>query len=180
MNSKITSLERSTLLNFLKTGLSTRQLDSQIGENPQKSKGWKSWKILQKYKIKTTDSGSLFCFRKVEALNIINKIMKAQNYEEVNKLLRYSEPRFFNKYKDIYVVADSNEKVAILLSGEVRNITQSFFNPIKKIIGKCQFPDCDNTNLDTVHLQKSRPENLKMACLHGKVSDSNKYDAYKI
>lgn len=47
MNSKITSLERSTLLNFLKTGLSTRQLDSQIGENPQKSKGWKSWSLKQ-------------------------------------------------------------------------------------------------------------------------------------
>ncbi len=173
--------ESEILLNFLKSGLSTRELDHQMGYDPVISKGWKSWKILQKYKLQANDRGSLFCFRKAEAMAIIKSIKSATDRKGVETILSSFKPRFFNKYKGIYIVADSADKVAIVLSGEVRNITQSFFNPLKKVIGTCQFPECDNTNLDTVHLQKSRPENLALACVSGRVQDdSDKYDVYEV
>lgn len=180
MKTKASISDKEVLLNFLKSGLSTRELDEQMGYDPTISKGWRSWKILQSYKLNSSDRGRLFCFRKTEALAIIRNIQNSKSRGDVEHILNSSKPRFFDKYKETYIVANSDEKVAVVLSGEARNITQSFFSPLKKVVGSCQFQKCDNTNLDTVHLQKSRPENLKSACAYGKLPNTNKYDVYQI
>ncbi len=180
MRARTNISDKELLLNYLKSGLSTRELDEQMEYNSVVSKGWRSWKILRQYKIDSTDRGRLFCFRKNEALAIVRNILNAKSRKDVELILASSKPRFFEKYKGIYIVADSDEKVRIVLSGEVRNITQSFFSPLKKVVGGCQFPKCKNTNLDTVHLQKSRPEHLKLACTYGRISNTNKYDVYQI
>lgn len=180
MKSKIIAEEKNVLLNFLKFGLSTRQLDNHIGYNSKKTKGWQSWRILKKYKIESIDQNKLFCFRTQESLIIIKDIISAKNRNEVKNILNKAEPNFFEKYRSVYIVADSKDKVLTVLSGEVRNITQSFFSPLKKLIGSCQYPDCNGKNLDTVHLMKSRPEIFKLACDFGCINNSKKYDVYKI
>lgn len=35
--------DKVILFNFLKLGLSTRDIDKKIGEDPSKTKGWVSW-----------------------------------------------------------------------------------------------------------------------------------------
>ncbi len=177
---KFNTKDKDVLLHFLKSGLSTRQLDNMLGHDSVNSKGFKSWKILKKYNIQDKDKNKLFCFRKQESLAIIKGIMVAQDRKKVDIIFKSTKPKFFEKYRDIYIVTNSDLKVLTMLSGEVRNITQSFFSPLKKIVTTCQFPECNRNDLDTVHLQKSRPDNLKIACDHGYISGTEKYDVYKI
>ncbi|GMQ95130.1 MAG: hypothetical protein BMS9Abin13_241 [Patescibacteria group bacterium] len=177
---KEASYEKEVLLNFLKSGLTTRQLDEALGYNSKKSNGWESWAILKRYKIDKKYKGHLFCFRKHECLQIIREIMVADNKGAVEKILDEARPQFLECYSDTYLIADSDEKVKGVLGGEVRNITQSFFSPLKKIVGVCQYPRCKKTNLDTVHLKKSRPEIFLEACALGRIPNSKKYNVYKI
>lgn len=172
--------DREIVLNFLNSNFSTRQLDRILGYNPQKSKGWISWKILKSYNLHAGDRGKLFCFRKQQSLRIIGQLMKVRTRKEVGEILRKAEPEFFEKYRGTHIIAESDEKVSIVLSGEVRNITQSFFKPLKKSVGVCQFPKCDREDLDTVHLLKSRPEILKLSIEYGKDLETNKYNVYEV
>ena len=173
-------LEEKVLLNFLKSNLTTRQLDAYLGHDPALSKGWTSWKILKKYNLKTEDRGILFTFRTQECKKIISEIIKLDERNLIERILYSARPRHLEKYSDTYIIADSHEKVLSVLSGEVRNITQSFFNPLKKIVGSCQYMECENTNLDTVHLKSSRPEIFMDACEYAYDSVTEKYSVYEL
>ena len=172
--------ERLVLLNFLKSNLSTRQLDKLLGYNPKQSKGWESWNILKKYKLENGDRGRLFCFKNNECVAIVKKIMNFDKRADIESLLTDSEPKHLENYRDTFIIAPSNSKVYKVLEGEVRNITLSFFSPLNKTIGRCMFIDCNNTNLDTVHFNKSRPEIFMLACEFGHIPNSDRYDVYKI
>ncbi len=179
-NKRIYKREVIILLNFLKSSFSTRKLDELLGLDKEKSKGYPSWEILKKYNIENNDKGRLFCFREQECVSIIKKIIDCKSRTEVQKIFGNSQPKHLENYRNTYIIADNGKKVYFVLQGEVRNITQGFFNPLKKIIGKCEFSNCNNTNLDTVHLKKSRPEIFELACKSGYLPSSNKYDVYKI
>ncbi len=171
--------EELVVLNFLKSNLSTRQLDKLLGYNPKQSKGWESWNILKKYKLENADRGRLFCFKNNECVAIVKNIMNLGERVDIESLFIDSRPKHLESYRDTFILAPSSGKVYKVLEGEVRNITLSFFTPLKKTIGKCMFVDCNNTNLDTVHFVKSRPEIFMLASEFGHISNSDKYDVYK-
>jgi len=50
--------EYEVILNFLKSGFSTRQLDKLLGH--KNTRGWVSWDVLKKYKLRNSDKGKLY------------------------------------------------------------------------------------------------------------------------
>jgi len=154
----ITKKEYQILLNFLKSGLSTRQLDKFL--DLSNSKGWNSWKILKKYKLKNFDKGKLFLYSSGQSKKLIKLLDKKEG--SIDKLIKENPPNKLKKYENTYVIADSGKKIYDIMSGETRNIIRDFFNPEKKIIKECQFKDCKNKkHIDTVHFLKDRPEIFK-------------------
>ncbi len=149
--------EYIVLLNFLKSGLSTRQLDKLLDYS--NSRGWVSWDILKKYNLRNSDKGKLFLYSTVQSKQIIGLLVKEKKEGYIDELIKLHQPNNLKKYKGTYVIADSEKSFYNILSGETRNIIRDFFNPEKKLIGKCQFKGCDNKGqIDTVHLSKDRPQ----------------------
>jgi len=149
--------EYIVLLNFLKSGLSTRQLDKLLGH--KNTRGWVSWDILKKYKLKNSDKGKLFLYSTVQSRKIISLVMKENKEDVIDKLLKLNPPNNLEKYNGTFVIADSEKSFYNILSGETRNIIRNFFNPEKKLIEKCQFKNCKNKGqIDTVHFKKDRPQ----------------------
>ncbi len=173
--------EYVVLLNFLKSGLSTRQLDKLLGHT--NSRGWLSWDILKKYKLRNSDKGKLFLYSTAQSKQIISLLVKEKKDDYINELIKIHQPNNLKKYKNTFVIADSEKSFYNILSGETRNIIRDFFNPEKKLIGRCQFKDCNNKGqIDTVHFSKDRPQ-IFIEC--AKINKDNfkkglfKFDVYK-
>jgi hypothetical protein len=172
--------EYEILLNFLKSGMSTRELDKLLGHN--NSKGWISWKILKKYKLKNSDKGKLFLYKADQSKKIIKLLIEKEKENYIDELISNYPPNHLEKYRDSFVISKSVDSFHDIISGQVRNITRDFFNPKKKIIGKCQFKGCNKTQLDAHHYSKNRPQIFKEGAELNKEILKNKYckfDVYK-
>ena len=179
----MTKNEKDVLLYFLKAGYSTRELDKKkLGLNPKKTRGYSSWEILKKYKLRKEDKHKLFIYGQRQALFIIHQIPNIDKIGAIDILITANGPSNINKYLNSHLLADSEDSLEKILSGETRNIIRNFFLPQKRIIGQCQFKKCKATDLDTCHLKKSRPEIFKASASKFK-KDLNGlflYDLYKI
>jgi len=175
--------EIDVLVGFLKSGLSTRELDKRLGYSST-TRGWKSWEILKKYGIKNMHKGKLFAYPMNQSKKMIKILLENSRHNSVENLIEKNPPKNLDKYKDTYVIARSENTFYDIFSGETRNIIQGFFNPIKKSVGKCQFKDCNfRGELDTAHyLSDRRP--IFIGCARKfKGTDENgffKYDVYKV
>lgn len=173
--------ESIVLLNFLKSGLSTRQLDKLLSYN--NSRGWVSWDILKKYLLKNSDKGKLFLYSTAQSKQIIDLLVKRKKVGLIDDLINLHQPNNIQKYKNTYVMADSEKSFYNIFSGETRNIIRDFFNPEKKLIGKCQYHDCKNKGqIDTVHFTKDRPKIFVECAKINKVKfneELSKFDVYK-
>jgi len=176
--------EMVVLINFLKSGLSTRELDRLLGLQSHLTKGWESWRILKKYMLKNDDKGKLFIYSERQSREIIKKLMNSPTPDFINNFIEANQPKNIEKYKDTFVIAKSERAFSNILSGETRNIIQGFFSPLKKIIGKCQFKNCTSKEqLDTVHYLIDRPKIFKNSAKTFRTEIGNgyfKYDVYKI
>lgn len=152
------------LSNFLKSGLSTREMDKLMGHSG--TRGWKSWSILKKYKLKDGDKGKLFLYSPKQSGMIIKEIIRRHEEGVIDALIRDSPPNNLDKYKGTYSLAGSEKKLYNVFSGETRNIIQGFFNPMKQIVGRCQFKGCSSRKTDTVHYKRDRPS-IFMECARG-------------
>jgi len=175
--------EKDVLLYFLKAGYSTRELDNKkLGLDSKKSKGWESWEILKKYNLRNEDKHKLFIYGQRQALKIISQIPDFKSSGCVDILITANRPSNIEKYKDSFILTESEGSLEKILSGETRNIIRNFFLPQKKLTGQCQYKTCRKTNLDTCHFKKSRPEIFKKSASKFK-KDLNGlylYDLYKI
>jgi len=154
--------EYKVLLNFLKSGFSTRQLDRLLEH--RNTRGWVSWKILKKYNLRHSDKGKLYLYSTAQSKRIINQLAKEKKEGIIDRLIKENPPQNLQKYRDTWVIADSEKSFYNILSGETRNIIRDFFNPKKKLIGRCQFKDCKSKGqIDTVHFRKDRPK-IFMEC----------------
>jgi putative sterol carrier protein len=179
----VKSQEIDVLVSFLKSGLSTRELDKRLGYSSA-TRGWKSWKILKKYKLKNTDKGKLFVYPLNQSKKIIKNLMENPRHDFIENLIENNQPENLDKYKDTYVITKSEKAFYDIFTGETRNIVQDFFNPLKKSIGKCQFKDCDSHGeLDTAHHLSDRRSIFILCAGKFKEMDENgffKYDVYKV
>ena len=151
--------EIDTLLYFLKAGYSTRELDKRMGFSSNKSKGWKSWDILQKYNIKTKDKGKLYVYTSRQARLIIKDILNIKSKSPIDILLSINKPDNLKRFTDSFLITENPESLYQIMKGETRNIIRDFFITKKKIIGTCQFKGCNESKaLETAHYGKSRPE----------------------
>lgn len=175
--------ERTILLNFLKSGMSTRELDRVLGHSPKKTRGWKSWSVLKKYGLKNEEKGKLFLYSERESKKIINEIIRKNANVNLSDLIKNMGPESLEKYKNTFVTAENEKTFYEIFSGETRNIIQRFFNPKKKFISRCQFEGCKNKKdqIDTVHYSHERPEIfIKCAKTNGKKQgDMIVFDVYK-
>lgn len=176
-------IERKVLLNFLKSGLSTRRLDKLLKYDHKKTKGWKSWEILKKYNLKSGDKAKLFLYSSKQSEDIIKKYTNDRGCKDFELFIRDIPSKNLERYKNTYVLAESENRFYDIFSGETRNIIQSFFKPQKDLIGKCQFRDCKNRGeLDTVHFLISRPLIFKRSAKKVAIITEQslfKYDVYK-
>jgi len=159
------------LLNFLKSGLSTRHLDMLLGHN--NTRGWKSWDILKKYKLRDTDKRKLFLYSTKQSKKIITKLITDPEEGLIDFLIKDNSPSNLEKYRNTYVLARSEKSFYNILSGETRNLIRDFFNPKKKLIGKCQYKACNikNSQIDTVHFNRDRPEIFIQCAIKNKSKD---------
>jgi len=173
--------ECEIILNFLKSGFSTRQLDKFLGH--KNTRGWVSWGILKKYKFRNLDKGKLYLYSTAQSNKIIKLLAKESNDGFIDKLIKLYPPNNLQKYSDTWVIANSEKKFYNIFSGETRNIIRDFFSPEKKLIGKCQFKDCENKGqIDTVHFGRDRPQIFMECAKANKVNLSKelfKFDVYK-
>jgi hypothetical protein len=180
INSRIKDNEETVIINFLKSGLSTRKLDSILGFS--NSKGWVSWDVLKKYKLSNEDKGRLFLYSERQSLWIIKKIISSHNKISLNKLVQENPPNNLEKYKDTFVLAKSEKSFYSIFSGETRNIIRDFFNPKKKLINSCQYKGCiGKEGIETVHLRKNRPQIFMESAIKNKIKFGEyfKYDVYR-
>ena len=84
-------LETKILLNFLKSGYSTRQLDKLL--NLHDSRGWASWKILKKYKLVNGDKQKLFLYSVQECKRIISELKKQGKKDLLKSLIVKNSPK---------------------------------------------------------------------------------------
>jgi len=173
--------EIDVLISFLKFGLSTRKLDEHLEYSS--TRGWKSWKILKKYKLKNIDKGKLFVYPMKQSREIIKILMKNPN-SSIENLIERNPPKNLDRYKDTFVIAKSEKSFYDIFSGETRNLIQGFFSPLKKSIGKCQFKGCDSIGeLDTAHYLSDRHPIFMMCARKFRETLENnffRYNAYKV
>jgi hypothetical protein len=170
--------EFEILLNFLKSSMSTRELDKLMGYN--NSRGWISWKILRKYKLKNSDKGKLFLYSSLQSKQIIKLLMKEKKENYIKELINLNPPNHLEKYRDTFVISRSVNNFHDIISGQVRNITRDFFNPKKKLIGKCQFEGCNKNQLDAHHYSKNRPQIFKECAEMNKKLLKNKFFKFDV
>ena len=172
--------EQKTIRFFLKEGFSTRKIDSLLGYNSQETKGWKSWKLLQKYNIKEKHRHALFLFSENEIKSIIDSILKSTDPNSIEDLIAKRVPKVVAKYQSSYLACKGEKELSSILSGEIRNITQQFFKKNKSAAGNCQVKGCTNTKLDTVHLNDRRPNILKQAASKAVIGEINNLKVFDI
>ena len=97
-------------------------------------------------------------------------------------MIKKNPPTNLQKYKDIFIIAKSEKALYSAFSGETRNLIRDFFSPQKKLVGHCQFLNCSKEDIDTVHLNRNRPEIFMDCATKNKTIFENcfKYDIYKI
>tara|TARA_Y100000768_G_scaffold284119_1_gene218678 strand:+ start:657 stop:1340 length:684 start_codon:yes stop_codon:yes gene_type:complete len=158
----MTKKEKEVLLYFLKAGYSTRQLDKiKLGLDPNLTKGYSSWEILKKYKLRDEDKHKLFIYNKKQSDNIILKLSELNKKGAIDILIASNKPTNIDKYCNSYLLAESEDSLEKIMSGETRNITRNFFLSQKKIIRECQYKNCKAQKLETCHFKRSRPEIFK-------------------
>jgi hypothetical protein len=170
--------DKTILLEFLKSGLSTRQIDLIVGYKD--SKGWRSWEVLKKYHLKDSYKGCLFSYSSRQVFSILDKLMKGS---KLKAILRSEIPDIIKKYKGIKVTAANERELYSAVSGETRNLIRNFFSVRKKKLGICQFAGCKyKGELDTVHLFENRPS-IFINCAKKfkiRIANKNEYDLYSI
>ncbi|PFO84727.1 fibronectin type III domain-containing protein [Bacillus cereus] len=175
--------EKFILLNFLKTGFSTRNLDILLGLSSTKTNGWKSWEILKKYFLQKEDKGKLYLYSTSQCNKVIDVIINNPQKGLVYKFINKEKPEIFHMYFNKYVLAKTPKDFYDMFTGETRNITQGFFLPNKKLIGICQFKGCYETKLETAHFKKNRPaifkESAKKNTIGSLNNHYNKFDVYR-
>ena len=174
--------ELDVLLYFLKAEYSTRELDKKLGYSANTSKGWFSWKILKKYRVRDSDKGKLFVFKVQQAKSMIKEIPNIASKHPISILLQRNKPNHLKRFLDSHIITESADSLYQIMSGETRNIIRGFFLPQKKIIGVCQFKNCNVKLLQTAHYKKSRPELFKASANKYKkrLSGKFKFDLFKI
>ncbi|MCH8903279.1 MAG: hypothetical protein IIA45_05130 [Bacteroidetes bacterium] len=174
--------EITVLLYFLKAGYSTRELDQKLGFSSRKSKGWQSWKILKKYGLTSEDKGKLFIYTERQSKKIIRKIPEIMAPGAIDILITANRPANLEKYRNSFLLTDSEFSLYKILSGETKNLIQYFFSPQKKLIGLCQYKNCKITNLDTVHNKTDRPTTFTNSASKFKTNLNGllMFDLYKI
>ena len=123
--------EQLILLNFLKSGLSTRELDKLL--NNHNSHGWISWKVLKQYNLINGDKGSLFLYTTSQSNQLIKELV-SNSENKLNTLIKKYPPTTIQKYAQTKVIANSEKDFYNIMSGETRNIIQGFFNPKKELL----------------------------------------------
>lgn len=172
--------EDEVLYYYLKYGLSTRQLDEKLQYDSVTSKGWKSHKILKKYNLVKEDKTKAFVCSNQEIKDIIKTIKNATNRKEIDDVLNNLNPKKIDKYKNSYVLTESEETLYQVMSGETRNSISVFFKPLRKLISQCEFDGCTKTKLETVHFKKTRPEIFKEASKKLAIKHKNNLNKYSI
>lgn len=160
---KTSTHDMPVLINYLKSGLTTRELDRRLGHNSKKTKGWRSWRVLKRYRLVNADKGRLFLLTERQCKATIESIAAAATREAVDSVLAKATPMQLKKYAGTFVNAPSPDAFYGIFSGETRNIIQRFFLPLKTITRHCQYKGCGASDLDTVHFMKDRPSLFKMA-----------------
>jgi hypothetical protein len=151
------------LINFLKSGLTTRELDRRLGHDSKLTKGWRSWRVLKRYRLVNTDKGRLFLVPDRQCRAAIASISAATTREAVDSVLARARPSQLDKYAGTFVIAPSAKAFCRVFSGETRNIIQQVFLPLKKFTQHCQYKGCGASALDTVHFTKDRPSLFRRA-----------------
>lgn len=147
-----------------------------------KTRGWVSWNVLKKYKLKNADKGKLFLYSDKQAKKVISRIMKKRKENLIDDLIQKYPPNNLEKYKNTFVIADSEKSFYNIFSGETRNIIRDFFSPEKRLVGKCQFRNCTSVRveLDTVHFTKNRPKLFMNCASKNKKKQSNSLWAFDV
>ena len=169
-----------TLTLFLKNGYSTRTIDTKLGFDNKVSKGWESWAILKKYFLVKEDRHKLFLFTELEIKTILKKLSLVKSRPETVKLFLESSPNIVSKYKNSYLLTKSEIELGKILSGETRNITNVFFKKSKSSANICQYSKCNNTDLETVHLNERRPAIFINAAKKSKIGKINELQVFDI
>lgn len=95
--------DRDILLNFLKSGMSTRQLDASMGLKG--TRGWVSWKVLRSNGIRDSDKGRLFLYSNPEIMKMIEQVKRGHKMED---LAASATPKKLEKYRNVFIVAGSD------------------------------------------------------------------------
>lgn len=173
--------EIKALTLFLNGGYSTRKIDTVLEPDNKKPKGWISWDILKKYYFTNSDKQRLYLFTEAEIKKILISISASKGRSQTEDILSKASPGILSKYKDAYLAVKSDKGFADVLSGEARNIILYFFKNKKLKTGRCQYRNCLQTNLDTVHLSESRQKLLILAAnksIIGKINNLIIFDIY--
>ena len=110
-----------------------------------------------------SDKGKLFLYSERQSTQLIKELMETRKKGFIDKLVSKNPSKILKVYENTYVLASSEDKFYNIFDGQTKNITRSFFNPQKKLIGKCQYPNCRNINLQTAHFLRDRPKLFKEA-----------------
>lgn len=80
--------------------------------------------------------------------------------KEINEFIDNRSRRLFEKYGDS-TISGTTDAIYATLSGELRNLVQAFFKPLKR--RTCEYKNCKETHSLHVshHHSKSRPEIAK-------------------
>ena len=171
--------EKSLMKLYLKFKIPYRKLDRISGNNPGKSKGFISWSLIDRYDVKE-EGGKLFLHSLTQVNTFVNELEKT-NHVSIDKWIKMNPSSILEQYRGTHVLADSDDSCYAILKGELRNITQSFFSPLKNLVPNCQNTKC-NTNigvLDTAHNLKERKQ-LFLDAVKKTRPRNNRYDVYKI
>lgn len=155
-----TAAEQTILMAFLSDGLTHREIDLIIGQDPKRSKGWISFGVLTGgFNLKGTDRGALFLFGRNEAKRVVRNMILKRNRKVLDRATgSRNKFKILLPYKDTFVLARSPLALQRMLSGEARNAIQRFFESRKRATKICQMQGCrEAKGLDTVHLLRTRP-----------------------
>lgn len=178
---KIPSNDLIVLLNFLKSSLTTNELDRLLGHDSKQTKGWRSFKILKKYRLFDSDKGRLFLFTEEQSKKIIKEIMLSTSRKSVESIIKSAKPSNLDKYHNTYIIAPTENSFYDIFKGETRNIINYFFSPRRKLIEHCQYKGCKKRQLETAHFLQERPELFLKAAKHSIESKApNKLIKYSV
>lgn len=150
---------------FLVHGYSKRGICRMVKEIKDES-GCKSQRITNKYNLTNNHRGCLFLHTKKEYESIIRSILINKSINEDKLKVKFD--RFTEKYRGLIihlVTGGSIDNLHNVLNGELRNLIQRAFKPLKLDIGICQYDGCGcKKNIENAHSGEkgqSRPEIFK-------------------